>query len=45
MGFHDLTGKWRRHLTDDEGERVLEFLRRTDRLADSPPSLVTAVAR
>jgi hypothetical protein len=45
MGFHDFTGKWRRHLTDDEGERVLEFLRRTDRLADSPPSLVTAVTR
>ncbi len=45
MSFHDYTGKWRRHLSEEEGERVLEFLRRTDQLAESPPQLVAAVAR
>ena len=26
MGFYDPSGKWRRHLTEADGERVLEFL-------------------
>jgi Sulfotransferase family len=45
MGFHDYTGKWRRHLTEEQGDLVLEFLRRTDSLAESPPSLVTSTTR
>jgi sulfotransferase family protein len=44
-GFHDYRGKWRRHLTEDQGDLVLEFLRRTDSLPESPPSLVTAEVR
>jgi hypothetical protein len=43
MRFHDFTGKWRRHLSEEEGDLVLEFLRRTDELPESPRSLVTAV--
>lgn len=27
--FYDSTKTWRKHLTEDEGERVLEFMRRT----------------
>jgi hypothetical protein len=45
MSFHDFTGKWRRHLSEDEGALVLEFLRRTDQLAEAPSRLVTAIAR
>ena len=45
MSFHDFTGKWRRHLSDDQGELVLEFLRRTDKLSEAPATLVTAVTR
>jgi hypothetical protein len=29
MSFYDSTGKWRRHLTDRQGELVLEFMRRS----------------
>lgn len=34
MGFYDPSGKWRRHLTEADGELVLEFLRRADALAE-----------
>lgn len=29
VGFFDPSGKWRRHLSAEDGERVLEFLRRS----------------
>jgi hypothetical protein len=45
MTFHDFTGKWRRHLSDADGDLVLEFLRRTDDLPESPPTLVAAITR
>ncbi len=35
MPFYDSTGTWRRHLSDEQGELVLEFMRRTD-LASQP---------
>jgi sulfotransferase family protein len=35
MGFYDPTGKWRRHLTEEQGDLVLEFMKRTDTGADS----------
>jgi len=31
--FYDSTKTWQKHLTDDEGDRVLEFIRRTERAA------------
>ncbi|HEX2388308.1 MAG TPA: sulfotransferase [Solirubrobacterales bacterium] len=31
--FYDSTKTWQKHLTDAEGDRVLEFMRRTDRAA------------
>jgi hypothetical protein len=31
--FYDSTQTWRKHLTDAEGDRVLEFMRQTDRVA------------
>ena len=31
--FYDSTQTWRRHLAESEGERVLEFMRRTDPVA------------
>jgi hypothetical protein len=34
-GFYDPTGKWRQHLTEEQGDRVLDFLRRTDTIAAS----------
>lgn len=30
MEFYDSTGTWRRHMSEADGERVLEFMRRTD---------------
>ena len=30
--FYDSTKTWRKHLTDAEGDRVLEFMQRTDRV-------------
>lgn len=37
VGFYDPTDKWRRHLSEDDGDRVLEFLRRADSLSRSAP--------
>ena len=34
--LYDPTGKWRRHMSDEQGELVLEFLRRTDELPAGP---------
>ena len=45
MRFHDPTGKWRRHLTNPEGELVLEFLRRADELSERPVGVVRAEKR
>jgi omega-hydroxy-beta-dihydromenaquinone-9 sulfotransferase len=45
MSLHDFSAKWRRHLTDEQGDLVLEFLRRTDHLPESPHGLVAATAR
>jgi hypothetical protein len=36
--IYDSTGTWRRHLTDAEGDLVLEFLRRTEGQADASSS-------
>jgi hypothetical protein len=30
MTFHDPTEKWKSHLTEEQGERILEFMRRTE---------------
>lgn len=30
LGFYDSTEKWRRHLSDSDGDRVVEFMRRTE---------------
>jgi hypothetical protein len=30
LSFYDSTGKWRRHLSDEDGDRVVEFMRRTE---------------
>jgi len=30
LEFYDSTGTWRRHLSDSDGDRVLEFMRRTE---------------
>jgi omega-hydroxy-beta-dihydromenaquinone-9 sulfotransferase len=30
MRFHDPTEKWKSHLTEEQGDRVLEFMRRTE---------------
>jgi Sulfotransferase family len=35
--FFDPSGKWRRHLSEAEGELVVEFLRRAEALAGPPP--------
>jgi omega-hydroxy-beta-dihydromenaquinone-9 sulfotransferase len=43
-GFHDFTGKWRQHLSDEQGEVVLEFLRRTDEVAVGVPGGLVAAA-
>lgn len=32
VGFFDPTGKWKRHLRESDGERVLEFMRRSEAL-------------
>jgi sulfotransferase family protein len=45
MGFYDPTGKWRRHLTEQQGDLVLEFLRRTDASAGSRDSAASAWSR
>lgn len=33
MDFFDSTQTWRKHLSDEEGERILEFMRRTEQVA------------
>jgi len=45
MGFYDPSGKWRRHLTEEDGEQVLEFLRRADALYDSEANPDSAASR
>jgi hypothetical protein len=45
MGFYDPSGKWRSHLTEADGERILEFLSRADALSQAVPSLDTAASR
>jgi hypothetical protein len=45
MGFYDPTGKWKRHLTEEQGNLVLEFLRRTDARAGSRVSAASAQIR
>jgi hypothetical protein len=42
MGFYDPTGKWRRHLTEEQGNLVVEFLRRTENTAGSQQSAASA---
>ncbi|MDQ2676167.1 MAG: sulfotransferase [Actinomycetota bacterium] len=45
MGFYDPSGKWRSHLTEAEGERVLEFLRRADALSNADANPDSAASR
>jgi hypothetical protein len=46
MRFYDPSGKWRRHLTDREGDLVLDFLRRADELmGDRAPPVSAATGR
>ena len=45
MAFYDPSGKWRRHLTEPQGELVLEFLRRADALAGDRPAPRSAATR
>jgi len=45
MGFYDPSGKWRRHLTEDDGERVLEFLRRADAISGADANPDSAASR
>ena len=45
MGFYDPSGKWRRHLTEKDGELVLEFLRRADELSTATPKPDSAASR
>jgi hypothetical protein len=45
MGFYDPSGKWRRHLTEADGERVLEFLRRADAFSGSAANPDSAASR
>ena len=45
MGFYDPSGKWRRHLTDADGDRVLDFLRRADALSSADPKPDSAASR
>ena len=35
--FFDSTSTWRKHLDEDQGERVLEFMRRTERARPPAP--------
>ena len=37
MGFYDPSGKWRKHLTEADAGRVLEFLRRADAIYKRDP--------
>ena len=45
MGFYDPSGKWRGHLTEDDAELVVEFLRRADALAGQPANPGSAITR
>jgi Sulfotransferase family len=45
MSFYDSTREWRRHLTEEEGSLVLEFLKRTEALAESPPGVPSGATR
>jgi omega-hydroxy-beta-dihydromenaquinone-9 sulfotransferase len=45
MGFYDPSGKWRSHLSEAQGEVVLEFLRRADALAGDGPTPRSAATR
>ena len=45
MGFYDPSGKWRRHLTEADGERILEFLRRADELSGADANPDSAASR
>ncbi len=40
MEFYDSTEKWREHLSAEEGDLILEFLRRTDQVAARPVGVV-----
>ena len=39
MSFYDSTREWRRHLTEEQGSLVLEFLKRTEALTEPPPGV------
>lgn len=44
VGFYDSTGKWREHLSEEEGDRLLEFMRRADALARGRQRLAASSA-
>ena len=43
--FHDPIGKWKKHLSEEQGERVIEFLRRADALDGADAHLVSSTTR
>jgi omega-hydroxy-beta-dihydromenaquinone-9 sulfotransferase len=45
MSFYDTTSTWRQHLTEEQGDLVLEFLRRTDAFAESQGTAASAAIR
>jgi hypothetical protein len=49
LPIYDSTGRWRKHLTEEQGNRILEFFRRTDAQADVPlgvgPTAASSVRR
>ncbi len=45
MGFYDPSGKWRRHLDEADGDRVLQFLRRADALSVAEANPDSAAGR
>jgi hypothetical protein len=45
MNFYDSTGKWREHLTEEQGNLVLEFLKRTDAHTEPSGGIAAAATR
>jgi hypothetical protein len=45
MSFYDSTRKWRRHLTEAQGDLVMEFLKRTDVLSQFQGGVASAATR
>jgi hypothetical protein len=44
LPIQDARGKWKRHLTEEQGDRILEFFERTDAFAELPVGVRPAAA-